>query len=79
MRLLIGLALLGLVGLAGALLTTGAGAQQRSLALEERTPSSLTVTWSWDAPPAAAFELAWRARGDDEATAWHSVRKDAAE
>lgn len=69
MRLLIGLALLGLAALAGALLTTGAGAQQRSLALEERSASSLSVTWSWDAPPAVAFELAWRARGDDDAIA----------
>ena len=77
MRLLIGFALLGLAALAGALLTTGAGAQQRSLTLEERTPSSLTVTWSWDAPPAAAFELAWRARGDDDETAWRTVRKAA--
>ena len=76
MRLLIGFALLGLTALAGALLTAGAGAQQRSLALEERSPSSLTVTWSWDAPP-AAFELAWRARGDDEAAAWRTVRKAA--
>ena len=77
MRVLIGFALLGLAALAGALLTTGAGAQQRSLTLEERTPSSLTVTWSWDAPPAAAFELAWRARGDDDETAWRTIRKAA--
>ena len=77
MRVLIGFALLGLAALAGALLTAGAGAQQRSLALEERTPSSLTVTWSWDAPPAAAFELAWRARGDDDETAWRTIRKAA--
>ena len=78
MRVLIGFALLALAALAGALLTAGAGAQQRSLALEERTPSSLTVTWSWDGP-AAAFELAWRARGDDESTAWRTVRKAAAD
>ena len=77
MRLLIGFALLGLAALAGALLAAGAGAQQRSLTLEERTPSSLTVTWSWDAPPAAAFELAWRARGDDDETAWRTIRKAA--
>ena len=77
MRLLIGLALLGLAVLAGVLLAAGAGAQQRSLSLEERTPSSLTVTWSWDAPSAAAFELAWRARGDDDETAWRTVRKAA--
>ena len=62
-----------------ALLAAGAGAQQRTLSLEERTPSSLTIAWSWDAPPAAAFELAWRARGDDEAAAWRTVRKEAAD
>ena len=68
-----------LTALAGALLAAGAGAQQRSLSLEERTPSSLTVTWSWNEPPPAAFELAWRARGDDESTAWRTVRKEAAD
>ena len=71
------LTLLGLAVLAGALLAAGAGAQQRTLTLEERTPSSLSVTWSWDAPPAAAFELAWRARGDDDETAWRTIRKAA--
>ena len=76
MRLLIGLALLAL---ACALLAAGVGAQERSLALEARSASSLTVTWSWDGQP-AAFEVAWRARGDDDdETAWRTVRTDADE
>ena len=74
MRLLIGLAL---VALACALLAAGVGAQERSPALEARSASSLTVAWSWSGQTAAAFEVAWRARGDDDQTAWRSVRKDA--
>ena len=77
MRLLIGLALIALAALVGVLLAFELGAQERSLALEERSASSLTVTWSWDEQP-AAFELAWRARGDDDdETAWRTARKDA--
>ena len=76
MRLLIGLAL---IALACALLAAGVGAQERSLSLEERSASGLTVTWSWSGQAASAFEVAWRAGGDDDQTAWRSVRKDAAE
>ena len=76
MRLLIGLAL---IALACALLAAGVGAQERSLALEERSASGLTVTWSWSGRAASAFEVAWRAGGDDDQTAWRTARKDAAE
>ena len=77
MRLLIGLALIALAALAGVLLVIGLGAQERSLALEERNASSLTVSWSWGGQAAAAFDVAWRARGDDATAAWRSVRKKA--
>ena len=76
MRLLIGLAL---IALACALLAAGVGAQERSLSLEERSASGLTVTWSWSGRAASAFEVAWRAGGDDDQTAWRTARKDAAE
>ncbi len=86
MRVLIGLALLGLAALAAGLPAVGARAQESppglggSLRLEALSASGLTVTWSWSGRAGSAFEVAWRARGDDdEAAAWRSVRKDAAE
>ncbi len=84
MRVLIGLALLGLAVLAAGLPAVGARAQESppglgaSLRLEALSASSLTVTWSWSGRAASAFEVAWRARGDDDdETAWRTARKDA--
>ena len=48
------------------------------LALEGRTASSLTVSWSWSGQTASGWALDWRARGDDEIAAWRGVRKTAA-
>ena len=68
-----------LLVLAAALLWAGGTSADGPLTLEERTASSLTVSWSWNGQPASAYELAWRVRGDDEAAAWRSTRKTAAQ
>ena len=76
-------ALIVVAVLAGGLLAVGARAQESppglgaSLRLEALSASSLTVAWNWSGRAGAAFEVAWRARGDDDQTAWRSARKDA--
>ena len=73
-------ALIGLSAmLACALAVAGAGAQEGPLTLEEQTASSLRVAWNWDGQPPAAFEVAWRPRGEDAAAVWRSARKSASE
>ena len=76
MRIRIAAALLTLTT---ALLWAGMASADSPLTLEARTASSLTVSWSWNGQPASDYELAWRARDDDSATAWRSVRKTAAQ
>ena len=68
-----------LLTLTAALLWAGGTSAAGPLTLEGRTASSLTVSWSWGGQPASAYDLAWRARGGDEAAAWRSVRKTAAQ
>ena len=68
-----------LLTLAGALLWTSGTLAEGPLTLEGRTASSLTVSWIWNGQPASAWDLAWRARGDDDLAAWRSVRKTAAQ
>ena len=65
MRLGVACAAFGLLALVGVLLAVGVGAEGSPITLEER--------------PAAAFEIAWRARGENAAAAWRSVRKSASE
>ena len=67
-----------LLTLTTVLLWAGGASAAGPLTLEARTASSLTVSWSWGGQPASAYELAWRARGD-EAAAWRTVRKTAAQ
>ena len=68
-----------LLTLTAALLWAGGTSADGPLALEGRTASSLTVSWSWNGQTASAWDLAWRARGDDDAAAWRSVRKTTAQ
>ena len=68
-----------LLTLAAALLWAGLASADGPLTLEGRTASSLTVSWSWGGQTASGWDLAWRARGDDDAAAWRSVRKTAAQ
>ena len=68
-----------LLALAAVLLWADGASADGPLTLEARTASSLSVSWSWNGQPASAYELAWRARGGDEAAAWRSVRKAAAQ
>ena len=68
-----------LLALTAAVLWAGGTSADGPLTLEGRTTSSLTVSWSWNGQTASAYELAWWARGDDEAAAWRSVRKTAAQ
>ena len=70
---------IALIALACGLVAVGVRAQSGPITLEARTATSLTVSWNWTGQTAAAFELAWRARGDDASTAWSSVRKTAAQ
>ena len=79
MRWSVACAAIGLMALVGVLLAVGVGAQSSPITLEERTASSLSVAWNWDEQPVATFEVAWRARGEDAAAAWRSVRKSASE
>ena len=64
-----------LLALAAALLCAGVASADGPLTLEERTASSLAVSWSWSGQPASGYDLAWRARAGDSAEAWRSVRK----
>ena len=68
-----------LLTLTTALLWAAEASADGPLTLEERTASSLTVSWSWNGQPASAYDLAWRARAGDPATAWRGVRKTAAQ
>ncbi len=68
-----------LLALTVALLWAGGASADGPLTLEGRTASSLTVSWSWGGQTASAWDLAWQARGDDDAVAWRSVRKTAAQ
>ncbi len=68
-----------LLALSAALLWAGLASADGPLMLEGRTASSLTVSWSWGGQTASGWDLAWRARGDDDAAAWRSVRKTAAQ
>ena len=76
MRIRLAVALLALTA---ALLWAGLASAEGPLTLEGRTASRLTVSWIWNGQPASAWDLAWRARGDDDAAAWRSVRKTAAQ
>ena len=66
-----------LLALCAALLWAGLASADGPLTLEGRTASSLTVSWSWGGQTASGWDLAWRARED--AAAWRSVRKTAAQ
>ena len=70
---------IGLAALLGVLLAVGVGAQSSPITLEQRTTSSLSVRWHWGGQTAAAFEVAWRPRGEDDRAAWRSARKQASE
>ena len=79
MRLGVACAAIGLAALLGVLLAVGVGAQSSPITLEQRTTSSLSVRWHWGGQTAAAFEVAWRPRGEDDRAAWRSARKQASE
>ncbi len=68
-----------LLALAAALLWAGLASADGPLTLEGRTASSLTVSWNWGGQAVSAWDLAWRVRGDDDAAAWRSARKAAAQ
>ena len=68
-----------LLALAAALLWAGLASADGPLTLEGRTASSLTVSWNWGGQAVSVWELAWRARVDDDAAAWRSARKAAAQ
>ena len=68
-----------LLTLTAALLWAGEASADGPLALERRTASSLTISWSWSGQTASAYEIAWRARSNDSVIAWRNVRKTAAQ
>ena len=86
MRWSVACAALGLLALAAALVWTAGGARAEAwiaraegwIWLEERTASSLTISWRWFGP-VAAFELGWRASGDGASTIWRTARVSGAE
>ena len=79
MRWSVACAALGLLALAATLAWTAGGARAAGwIWLEERTASSLTISWRW-LGPAAAFELGWRASGDGASTVWRTARVSGAE
>ena len=79
MRWGVACAALGLLALAAALVWPTGGARAEGwIWLEERTASSLTISWRWFGP-AAAFELGWRASGYGASTVWRTARVSGAE